>query len=233
MVRAFEARRSLPSFEQSFRGRTPRASEVLRRDGEKVSRRDPEALGVCSQMARQEVQGARSIASGQRLVCDRGRGSSGGFAGFGATRPSLWEVVLPGGQARGPVSHPRSGALLSSASTLRNLSRSGALLKVRRAAPGQLFSVREEEQSECDGPEGLTRKGAKYTVRSTSPLRRFVLGFLETESETGGGTMYAEPRSRWGTRSGDGPDTQGEIPGKVWRCKQSREDVDRKVRTEQ
>jgi len=54
-------------------------------------------MSVLKWLARRSNEPGR-LASGLRLVCDRGRGPSGGFAGFGATRPSLWEVELPEGK---------------------------------------------------------------------------------------------------------------------------------------
>lgn len=61
------------------------------------------------------------------------------------------------------------------------------VIKVRRAGSGLALSVLvdEEEASGCGGPgRWLTRSGAKYKVRSTSPSSwRFVLGVWETEEE--------------------------------------------------
>jgi hypothetical protein len=50
----------------------------------------------------------------------------------------------------------------------------------------RLTVLRAKKGSGRGGPgRGLTHKGPDVTVRSTSPLRRFVLGFLETERVAG------------------------------------------------
>jgi hypothetical protein len=64
--------------------------------------------------------------------------------------------------------------------------------------------------------KGLTRKGSEDTVRSTSPLRQFVLGSLETARDRRRSIVWSasfgvEHESRRGL------DTQGEIPESAWR----------------
>ena len=129
--------------------------------------------------------------------------------------------------------HPRSGALLSTASRPRNLSRWCALSRSGRQRRGRLRPCsRREEQCRRGGPgRCLTRKGPEVTVRSTSPSSAVCAGLLGDRARQGE-EVYAEPRSRWSTRPGDGSDTQGEIretPGAATRA--GRKSM-RKVRTE-
>ena len=94
------------------------------------------------------------------------------------------------------------------------------------AEGGSTVLTAEEGMQAWWARKGLTRKGPEVTVRSTSPSSGGLCWASWRQSETGGGAVYAEPRSRWSTRPGDGSDTQGEIPGNAWRCNQRREEVD-------
>ena len=216
--------RPLPSVERSFGGRAPPSIRgPTERRSSAVSVR---SRFVCSQMACSPGGPAsRSMACGLRLVCDRDRGADLPVdPPVWADRTSLLEVVS-GGRARGLVPHPRSGALLSTASRPRNLSLSCALSRSGRATPRELLRAHgEEEGSGRGGPRKVfdSQRAGGY-----SPLDFPLFGGLcwasWRQSETGGGAVHAEPRSRWSTRPGDGSDTQGEIPGNAWRCNQSRE----------
>ena len=58
------------------------------------------------------------------------------------------------------------------------------------------------------GPEVFdSQRAGGYSPLDFPLFGRFVLGFLETERDRGR-SVYAEPRSRWSTRPGDGSDTQ-------------------------
>jgi len=118
MVRAFEARRSLPSFEQSFRGRAPRASDVLRREGLPPWPRGPGCLfsngslgGPTSQVDWPLACGWSAIVAADRPVDSpvlgrqdprSGRSSSRRASAWPRPPPSVWGTSLHGFQAPQP-----------------------------------------------------------------------------------------------------------------------------------
>jgi hypothetical protein len=105
---------------------------------------------------------------------------------FGRQDLRSWRSRSPRGRACGLVPHPRCKALLYTASRPRNLSRSCALSMLGVPAPREAYSAQGEEGFRAWWAwRGLTHEGPDVTVRSTSPLRRFVLGFLETERVAG------------------------------------------------
>ena len=178
---------------------------------------------------------SRSTACGLRLVCDRDRGADLPVdPPVWADRTSLLEVGLP----RRPSAWSRP-SLSVGGTSLHGLQASQPfplvpVIKVRRAAPRELLRAHGEE-------EGSGRGGAQKVFDSQraggySPLDFPLFGGLRwaswRRSETGE-EQCMQSLVRGGAR-GLATDQMGrdEIPGNAWRCNQSREDVDRKVRTE-
>jgi len=226
---------SLPYRQSNGRSEDARP-EHHRRYGENAIGHDREVPLVCSKRpVRQQVPGSGSTASGLRLVFDRDRGAdllTIDSLGFLGDSPALGGRTPPE-RERGLVPHPSVGGTSPTASRPRNLSGSCALSMGWRAPPREArrCSRRGGESWAQWARKCLTRKRPEVTVRSTSPLWRLVLGFLETETDRGG-AVYVEPRSRWSTRPVDGSHRQDEILGDARRSDQSRADVNRKVRTE-
>ncbi len=213
---------SLPSVERSWRT-APRASQAYER-GHRPCREVAGRLFSDGLFARRSSsrstacgRGWSAIVTGADLPVIRRFGRQDlALGGRAPRRPSAWSRPHPrsGTSPRPPGSQPFPLV---------------RVIKVRRAAPREAPPCSRARRSDAGrgGPgRCLTRKGPEVTVRSTSPSLGGLCWASWRQSETGEERWYAEPRSRWSTRPGDGSDAQGEIPGNAWRCKQSREEVD-------
>ena len=217
MVRALDAH--LGPCRQSNSHSEGARLEHQRSYGEKVIGRDREARVVCSQMAfarRSSEPGRWPLACGWSAIVAADRPVDSPV--LGRQDPRSWRSGSPEGKrvvssltlGRGHFS-PRPPGLATFPARARyqgqegSAEESSSVLTARRSNLGAV------------GPERFdSQRAGGYSPLDFPLFGRFVLGFLETERDRGG-AVYAEPRSRWSTRPGDGSDTQGEIPGNAWR----------------
>jgi len=164
--------RSLPSVERSIRGRTPRASQALRRGRSSAVTVRSRGRLFSNGLVRPGGPGSGSTACGLRLVFDRERGADLPIDSpvFGDRTP-LWEVGLPGARAPGLV------LTLGRGTSLRSFKASQPFTLVRvvnglegTVERGSTVLTARRRVWAWWARKCLTRKGPEVTVRSTSPF---------------------------------------------------------------